>query len=151
VTEEQEKQKKRIVGLVVVGAMVMFVFVFLFIMYTFKTGEQALTELKVRLQEAKEQQENIRGQGATWLKRVMQEQGYANVNAFPEGDVLVLVDPHHAPPEAARQILSSDEMRKILRGYRFTTLRVKQSDAISYGPGFDYAIEPVKPLKKGVK
>jgi hypothetical protein len=151
VTEEQEKQKKRIVGLVVVGAMVMFVIVFLFIMYTFKTGEQALTELKVRLQEAKEQQENIRGQGATWLKRVMQEQGYANVNVFPEGDVLVLVDPHHAPPEAARQILSSDEMRKILRGYGFTTLRVKQSDAISYGPGFDYAIEPVKPLKKGVK
>jgi hypothetical protein len=25
----------------------------------------------------------------------MHEQGYANVNAFPDGDVLVLVDPHH--------------------------------------------------------
>jgi hypothetical protein len=70
------------------------------------------------------------------------------VNAFPDGDVLVLFDPHHAPPEAAKQILSSDEMRKILRGYGFTTLRVKQLDAISYGPGFDYAIEPVKSSEK---
>jgi hypothetical protein len=152
-TEEQEKQQKKAIVLVLfgamVGAMVTFVLFFLFIMPTFKMHEQFTTELKARGQEAKEYHENIRSQGATWLKRAMQEQGYANVNAFPDGDVLVLVDPHHAPPEAARQILSSDEMRKILRGYGFTTLRIKQSDASSYGPGFDYAIEPVKFSKKG--
>jgi hypothetical protein len=154
-TEEQEKQQKKTFGLVLVGAlvgvMVVFILFFLFIMPTFKMHEQIVTELKVRQQEAKEHHENIRSQGATWLKRVMQERGYANVNAIPDGDVLVLVDPHHAPPEAARQILSSDEMRKILRGYGFTTLRIKQSDAMSYGPGFDYAIEPVKPSMKGAK
>jgi hypothetical protein len=151
-TEEQEKQQKKAVGLVLfgalVGSMVTFVLSFLFIMPTFKMSEQIVTELKASGQQAKEHWENIRLQGATWLKRVMQEQGYPNVNATPDGDVLVLLDPHHAPPEAARQILSSDEMRKILRGYGFTTLRVKQSDAVSYGPGFDYAIEPVKSLKK---
>jgi phosphotransferase system glucose/maltose/N-acetylglucosamine-specific IIC component len=154
-TEEEEKQRKKTFGLVLfgflVGAMVVFGLFFLVYMPTFKMSEEIVTEMKVRHQEAKEQQENISRQGATWLKRAMQEQGYPNVNAFPDGDVLVLVDPHHAPPEAARQILSSDEMRKILRGYGFTTLRVKQSDATSYGPGFDYEIEPVKSSKKGVK
>jgi hypothetical protein len=151
-TEEQEKQQKKTFGLVLfgvlLGAMVMYGLYFLFIMPTIKMGEEIATELKASAQKAKEHHENIRLQGATWLKRVMQEQGYPNVNTTPDGDVLVLVDPHHAPPEAARQILSSDEMRKILRGYGFTTLRVKQSDAVSYGPGFDYEIEPVKSLKK---
>ncbi len=152
-TEEQIKQRKKTFGLVLfgflVGAMFVLVLYFLFIMPTFKMHEQIVTEMKASHQQAKEHRENISLQGATWLKRVMQEQGYANVNATPDGDVLVLVDPHHAPPEAARQILSSDEMRKILRGYGFTTLRVKQSDANSYGPGFDYAIEPVKSSMKG--
>jgi hypothetical protein len=150
-TEEQYKQKKKALFLVlygaIIGAMGMSVLFFLFTIPTFKMHEQILTELKT----AKEHQENISLQGAIWLKRVMQEQGYANVNTTPDGDVQVLVDPYHAPPEAAKQILSSDEMRKILRGYGYTTLRVKQSDAMSYGPGFDYAIEPVKPLKQEVK
>jgi hypothetical protein len=115
-----------------------------------KTRDQVVTELKqARQQQAEKHQADIMWQGATWLKRAMQVQGYANVNATPDGDVLVLVEPYHAPPEVAKQILASDEMRKILRGYGFTTLHVKQSDAMSYGPGFDYAIEPVKSSKKG--
>jgi hypothetical protein len=63
--------------------------------------------------------------------------------------VLVVVDPIHAPRELAEEMLARVEMRTMLRDHGFTTLRVKQSDTWSYGPGFDFAIPPVKVAKKG--
>jgi hypothetical protein len=163
--ERQEQQQKKIIGVVLIGAMIAFVLVIFSNMPTFKTHQQVESEIKTPQQAAiemssrevaekveqarKEADDNLRWEGATMIKRAAQNLGYPNVNAHPDGDVLVMFDPYHPPRELAREMLARAEMRAFLIDHGFKTLRVKQSDSWSYGPGFDYAIEPVKSVKKG--
>jgi hypothetical protein len=164
--EQREQQQKKIISVVLVGAMLAFILVIFSNMPTFKTRQQVESETKTPQQAAmemssrevaekvekarQEADDNLRWEGAIKIKRAAQNLGYPNVNAHPDGDVLVMFDPYHPPRDLAREMLARAKMRAYLIDHGFKTLRVKQSDSWSYGPGFDYAIEPVRSSKKGV-